>query len=289
MHPFAYIIIVLGIIFFLYQVLGGTLAVISGGVNLDKNVHITRIILSFGQFMLILAPAIFFTRLQTSQLKDTFRLYSPNTLLLLLSILGIILIQPFLQGYMFFQDSLLNNIPFFGDFIKKAKEFFELLESAALKIVTAYSFIEFLVVVFVICITPAICEEVLFRGFVLKNLESFARPSITIFLSGFLFAVYHFQPFNIIPLMVLGIFLGFIVYFSNSIYPAVICHFLNNLFASLLLYVYGKEEFETPQLSGSEIMNYSIMSIGSFLLFVMVLLLFYKFRYKPVEASPQNE
>ena len=281
LNPFAYVIIVLALIFFLYQFIGGMLALAAGDLDAgEPDVKITRIIISFGQFMFILAPAIFFARFQTNNLKGLFRLNAPKPALMFLAILGIILIQPFLQGYLYFQEQLINSVPFISDFVKPVKELFDTLETSTLKIVRAYSVFEFIVVVFVICVTPAICEEALFRGFTLGNLQKVAKPLAAIFLSGFLFAVYHFQPFNIIPLMILGWFLGFIVYYSNSIWVGVVCHFLNNFFAAYYLYTYGKQDFETPHLAGDEMTNTIVAGVLSVVLFSTVIFMFYRMRVK---------
>jgi hypothetical protein len=289
LNPLVYVLFVLFVVFFLYQIIGGTIAVLSLGDSVtgedSLDVQLSRIILAFAQFMFILAPVIFFTRLQTPDLKDTFRLYLPKVHLLVLSILGIIFIQPFLQGYLFFQDRLIDNLPLFKDQIKQVKDVFDLVEKTTLKILTAYSVLEFVVVVLVIAVTPAICEEILFRGFVLKNIGKIARPSMAIFLSGFMFAVYHFQPFNVIPLIILGWFLGFVVYYSNSIYTGIVCHFLNNFFASYFLFVYGKDEFKTPEVSGSELPDTIIMTVFSIILFAALVFLFYKFRFREEAAE----
>jgi uncharacterized protein len=279
LNPFAYVIIVLAVIFFLYQFIGGMLALAAGDLDIENpNVKITRIILSFGQFMFILAPTIFFSRFQTANLKELFRLKAPKVSLVLLSIAGIILIQPFLQGYMYMQEMLLNSIPFISDTLRPLREVFESLERSTLKIVTAHSLFEFLVVVFVICITPAICEEVLFRGFALGNITKVARPMAAIFLSGFLFAFYHFQPLNIVPLIILGWYLGFVVFYANSIWVGIICHFLNNFFAAYFLYAYGKEDLGTPNLTGDELTSTIAAGTASALLFASVLILYFRLR-----------
>jgi hypothetical protein len=279
LHPFAYVAVVLFIIFFLYQFLGAALVLAAGGLDAeDSNVKISRIVLVFGQFMFILAPTIFFARFQTSDLKGTFRLNIPKSSLLFLAILGIILIQPFLQGYIYFQDQAINSLPGLRDFVKPVKDMWDALEGTMMKIVTAYSPFEFAVVVVVICLTPAICEEFLFRGFVLTNLKKCANAGTAIFLTGFLFAIYHFQPFNLIPLIILGWYLGFIVYYSNSILTGIVCHFLNNFFAAYYLYVFGKENFENPKLTDSEVTNTLAASVVSFALFIIIILFYYRFK-----------
>jgi membrane protease YdiL (CAAX protease family) len=286
LNPYAYVLIVLAIIFFLYQFIGGALALAAGDLDAENpNVQITRIILAFGQFMFILAPTIFFSRFQTHDLKSVFKLKLPKSSLLILSVFGIILIQPFLQGYLTLQEYIFNSLPFVKDAIKPLKDIFDLLEKSTLKIVQAHSVIEFLVVIFVIAITPAICEEMLFRGFVLYNLSRVSKSWAAIFLSGFFFAFYHFQPFNIIPLIVLGWYLGFIVYFANSIWVGVICHFLNNFFASYFLYVYGVDEFQTPNIAGNELGNAVIAGVVSLLLFTALIFLYYRLREIPGNQS----
>jgi membrane protease YdiL (CAAX protease family) len=288
-NPFFYVILVLGIIFFLYQVIGGLLAFISGGEKLEGDLNLMRFILSFGQFMFILAPTIFFVRLQSSDIKYHLKLNFPKSHLVLLMLLGIILIQPFLQGYLYFQDVLLNHLPVLRDTIKQLKETFDSLDSSTLKIVTSYSVIEFLVVVFVICVTPAICEEVLFRGFVLTNIRKVSKAPVAIIISSLFFSLYHFQPFNIIPLAILGGFLGFVVYYSNSIYLGMLCHFFNNFFATYYLYKYGKQDFDTPRLTNSEVFNYGMTALGSLVLFLLVLFIFYKFRDRKSDEEVRFE
>jgi uncharacterized protein len=280
--PLVYVVLVLCIIFFLYQIIGGALALVSIGKEIDSNIPLTRVILSFGQFMLILAPTIFFARLQSPDIKNTFRLKLPKLSVLLLAIIGIILLQPLIQGFMHLQNYLMDNIPFFSSYLNKAKEFFDVLEETTIKIVKSYSVLEFIIVTFVIAFTPAICEEMLFRGFVLKNLEKFSKPAVTIFLSGFLFAVYHFQPFNIIPLIILGSYLGFVVYYSDSIFTGMAVHFLNNFFAAYYLFLYGKDEFDIPEINNSQVLNYLVISVISIIFLAIILYLIYRSKLKTI-------
>jgi CAAX protease family protein len=278
--PVSYTLIVLGIIFFIYQFIGGTLAYISDSGGDDLEINTIRIIITFSQFMLILAPALFFSRLQTSDLTETFCLKMPQPAIFTLSIIGVILVQPLLQGYIYFQDQLIENLPVMKDSIRKLKDLYDVFDATTLKIVSAYSVPEFIVVVFVIGVTPAVCEEMLFRGFVLSNFRKLLKPFSSILLSGFLFAIYHFHPFNALPLFVLGFYLGFVVYYSRSILTAISCHFLNNFLSAYLLFVYGKEEFETPNLSGSEGINYALMGAASLILFILILILIHKLQTK---------
>jgi membrane protease YdiL (CAAX protease family) len=277
LSPVAYVIVVLAIIFLLYQLIGSGVAFLAAGGD-TENKAIMRMVLSAAQYIFILLPAVIFTRLQKADLNTAFRLKLPKPVLLFLSVSGIILIQPFIQGYINLQDYLINNITPLRDILKPLKEIFDLLEQSTLKIVKAYSLYEFIIVVFVICITPAICEEILFRGFVLYNLGRVMKASISILISGLLFSVYHFQPFNIIPLMILGSYLGFIVYFSGSIWTGVVCHFLNNFMATYFLYASGKDRFEVPALSSDNLVAVFVTTTVSLLIFIALVYLYYRMR-----------
>ncbi|MBK8982587.1 MAG: CPBP family intramembrane metalloprotease [Ignavibacteria bacterium] len=263
--PLYFIFLSLAAVFFLYQIVGGLITYFILGEDMEikgENLNLTRLVLTFAQFMFILAPAIVLVMLQDNNLKETFRLKLPKGNLMIYSIIGLIFIQPFLQVFLYFQNELIFSLPFGQEFLNSMKEMFDTLESTTAKLVSAGSIPEFLMVVLVIAVTPAICEEFLFRGLVLKNFEKFLSASKAIFYSGLLFALFHFHPFNLIPLIILGVYLTFIVYHSGSILTAVVCHFLNNFISATAVYIYGVETFSSM---GSE-KSFSIEEKLQFLL-----------------------
>tara|TARA_R110002124_G_scaffold287282_1_gene472229 strand:+ start:10157 stop:11143 length:987 start_codon:yes stop_codon:yes gene_type:complete len=77
-------------------------------------------------------------------------------------------------------------------------------------------------------IVPAIFEEVMFRGYILRALEKSWGIIVAIIVTGLLFGAYHIQPSNFIPLSMLGILFAYITYVSRSLIPAMIAHLLNN-------------------------------------------------------------
>ncbi len=274
LHPALFVVIALFVVFVTYQIFGGVLSVILLGTDfkkMDTNVTFTRIIISFSQFMFILIPVIILSMLQGNDSKKTFRLRKPRQSVLWLGILGVLVIQPSIQAYMFLQNKLLTSLPFGVNFINSLKELMDSFESATLSLVTANSLAEFLLVAFVIAVTPAVCEEFLFRGLVLFNFEKVMSPVKTIFMTGFIFAIFHFHPFNILPLILLGFFLSYAVYYSNSIITGIVIHFINNFLSAYLVFVYGKEGFEDPNGSVSD--NYLLLLAGfiSFIVFLFVL------------------
>lgn len=100
---------------------------------------------------------------------------------------------------------------------------------------TANSLLEFFWLIFLIAITPAICEEVFFRGYVQRTFERTIRAK-SIWLVGIIFGLYHMQPLSLITLSLLGIIFGFFYYQSKSLLPSMAGHFTNNFLAILLYY-----------------------------------------------------
>ncbi len=283
LSPQAFILLSLAAVFFLYQIIGGTFAYMLAGDDLDtggKNVGLIRVVLSFGQFMFILAPAIVLVMLKGDNLRETFRLTKPQPLVLILSLAGIIVVQPFLQSLIYFQNELLFSIPG-TDAMKSLKDIFDSLEQTTLGLVKADSFPEFLLVLFVIAVTPAISEEFLFRGLVFFNFEKVYSPVKAMVLTGTIFALFHFHPFNLVPLIVLGVFLTFSAYASGSIYTAVACHFLNNFISAAAVYIYGTESFGSESMTSDEKVSFALAGIGSLALFIIVVRMMRKFSNPP--------
>src|SRR5205823_1216781 len=72
------------------------------------------------------------------------------------------------------------------------------------------------------------CEELAFRGFILTGLRRRFHPWTAIFMSSFLFALYHMNVFQALPAFLLGVVLGILTVRSGSILPSMLLHFLNN-------------------------------------------------------------
>lgn len=77
-------------------------------------------------------------------------------------------------------------------------------------------------------LVPALCEELAFRGFVLRGLHHGFRPRNAVLLSSFFFAVFHLNVFLFIPTFLLGVVAGLLTVRSKSLLPAILFHFLYN-------------------------------------------------------------
>lgn len=95
-----------------------------------------------------------------------------------------------------------------------------------------------------IALIPAICEEILFRGYILRAFEKSWGPIVAIIISGLIFGMFHIQLGNIFPLATLGIILALMTWLSGTLWPAIIAHFINNGAAVLVGSQYPELLFE---------------------------------------------
>jgi membrane protease YdiL (CAAX protease family) len=85
-----------------------------------------------------------------------------------------------------------------------------------------------LIGLFHVAVVPAVAEEVLFRGYVMRAFEKSSGIIAAVIISSLIFALFHLQPTNILPLATLGATMGLLTWLSGSIWPAAVAHFLNN-------------------------------------------------------------
>ncbi|MDE5933876.1 MAG: ABC transporter permease [Lachnospiraceae bacterium] len=89
-------------------------------------------------------------------------------------------------------------------------------------------------VLFVIALAPAVCEEMMFRGMFFHAMKERYRISTAIGMVALLFGIYHMSLVKLIPTGFLGLVICYVAYKADSIYPAMLMHFLNNAFSVLI-------------------------------------------------------
>ncbi len=90
--------------------------------------------------------------------------------------------------------------------------------------------------IIVIAITPAICEEMLFRGFLLSAMGSRYKKVSAFVIVAVLFGLYHMSLIKFFTTGLFGLLLCYVVYLTGSIFPAMLIHCTNNLISVLLSY-----------------------------------------------------
>lgn len=283
--PKWYAVISLIIVFFLYQFVGGGLTLYLFGMipSADQNTAF-RLATMAVEVMFILIPAIFLARIQTMQWKSLLRIRKADWYLIPLAIVGVISLEQFLELYLYVQ-SLIPLPQFVQRLLDQFQQAIEHLYSVLL---SAHNPLEFLFVLLIIGITPAICEETLFRGLVQGNFELSMSRKKAIILTGVIFGLYHMDPFTFVALCSLGIYLSYLVSVSESIIVPMVGHFTNNFISAYVVYATGKDSFIAPSGAHPLSVGYIIGWGAVFaLIFGATIALTEKYGHKIQEASTQ--
>ena len=105
--------------------------------------------------------------------------------------------------------------------------------------------VSLVVALFVVAVSPAVCEEVLFRGVLLRSFLRRFHPRTAILLTALLFGVFHMSLERVLPTAGLGVVLGVLAWRSGSLLPGVVFHALHNGLSVLL----ARYEVEIPGIS----------------------------------------
>ncbi len=138
-----------------------------------------------------------------------------------------------------------------------------------------------LINIIMIAILPAIGEELLFRGALIKLFKSwFHNVHIAIIITAIIFSAIHIQFFGFFPRLVLGIILGYLFVYSRNLWVPITAHLVNNATAVMLVYLNTKNIIKVdPDTLGISSTDY-IVIIGSFAFVLILMFALYKSRRK---------
>ena len=88
------------------------------------------------------------------------------------------------------------------------------------------------------CILPGICEEFLHRGIMLFAGKKCGNTRYVLITSSILFGLMHLNINQFFYATILGFLMGYVAIVSDSIYPSIIIHFLNNFLNTYFYYGY---------------------------------------------------
>ena len=185
--------------------------------DLRSNVMVT-------QLVVVLLPCVLFAWWLRVDRRETLRLRAPTGLVAALSIpIGLTL--PVVNGAL--SRAVVGEPSLEGPFHALAEAFERMIESTSP-----------IVLVGLLGVLPAVCEEIVYRGFVLSGLGSGrdgrGRPRLgAVFGTAALFALFHVYPEKWVGTFLPGVVLGLIAVAGRSLFPAILAHALNN--ASLVL------------------------------------------------------
>lgn len=100
----------------------------------------------------------------------------------------------------------------------------------------AESLNEYFVLLLIVAGSAGICEELLFRGLLMRAYEKLGKWPSIIF-TAVLFSMLHLNIQNVLGTLFLGIVLGYVVYTTNSIFAGMVGHFVSNAVAVSISFV----------------------------------------------------
>ncbi len=259
-------------VFILYQIAGSGLILIIFGLNYKTApINSVRLITMASQILFILLPALILSKLVYEDVTTIIRAHMPKIEEILLFSLGIILLFPLLNNLMAIQNYFLDILAKNSTLIHSIKVSVDKLNNVVNEtygnLLSGKSITDKIMIVFVACIIPPLCEETMFRGFIQRSFEFRLKPVWAAAITAVFFALYHVNPYGLIALFILGFYFGFAAYTTESIVVPMILHFINNFVQVILIFIYGDEEIFNNGITK----NFDLMSsLSTFFLLAIV-------------------
>ena len=191
----------------------------------QASVNYLKLMQLFSGVGLFITPTLLYAHLMDFDFKFT-SITRQNTILVI-SIM--MLIVPFV-GLLLEWNMQIS----FPDWLLRFDVTSEEIVEAFLKMSTIWDLLYTLIVIAVI---PAIGEELLFRGYLQQKIGKWLKnPHTAIVITACLFSAIHLDVQGIIPRFVLGVLLGYLYYWSKSLWLPILAHFVNNAQAVIFSY-----------------------------------------------------
>ncbi|MEI8202028.1 MAG: CPBP family intramembrane glutamic endopeptidase [Bacteroidota bacterium] len=203
-----------------------------------SNVSLLKFLQAFSQIGTFILPVILFLIFTEGNIIKPMKIKLPKRAIsAILAILLIIAVVPFINFLL-----TLNSYLQLPAFMSSIENWMRTTEDSAA--VLTQSFLQvtdiqgYFVNIFVIALIPAIGEEMLFRGVIQSILvKNMKNKHLAVWLSAIIFSAIHMQFFGFLPRMVLGLVLGYLFLWSDSLLLSMLAHFSNNAFAVTLAYL----------------------------------------------------
>ncbi|MDF1573635.1 MAG: CPBP family intramembrane metalloprotease [Bacteroidales bacterium] len=247
-----------------------------------------QILGSVGTFIL---PAFLFSYLFEGDLFSYYQFRNQTGMVpMLLVILMMVSVIPFINYLA--EINLKMEIP-----IRAIDRLLRSLENTAEEMMVAFtatkSFVGLLVNLCMIAVIAAVGEELIFRGLLQRLMIDMLRNvHLAILVTAVFFSAFHFQFFTFLPRFVLGVILGYLMFYGRSIWYPILAHFVNNAMGVIYYYFNSRgsaddmlEEIGTSTLIPvAAVISLALFLTGGVLWFIQVKK--YAIRYpQPVESE----
>lgn len=209
---------------------------------LTKHLDILLIGNSIGQVLGLALPAFLLARLHTPAVMQYLRIQRPKLTLFGAGLLGWAALLPVVQWL----GQVNQSLP-----LPESIQAFDESQMQLIEQVLG-SDLGLLMNLLTLAVVPAICEELIFRGYVQRNLERAYGVMGGIIFTGVIFGFYHLRLTQVLPLILLGIYLGYVLWCTRSLWTAAAVHLANNGLA-VFVGAYIKEHPELDVQSMEEV------------------------------------
>ena len=149
--------------------------------------------------------------------------------------------------------------------------------------------------ILIMAVMPAVCEEAVFRGFILASFKSvklrkvfgFSWKFLTIILVGVLFGIFHLDPTRYLMTAVLGAFFTYIALESGSMFPSMFLHLTNNLISVIAMYSIS-DTIDAEALLAAQSLYSPLQLFASFMCYLGVAIMLYFFGLKLFKSLKTN-
>lgn len=196
--------------------------------------------MALSEYIFLLLPSLLFVYITKQNFKDVFLFKSLSLKNVLLLVLLALLTQPSMQ--------LLGLISLF------------IFPNNVNYAMAQLNELPLLFTIFIMAFTPAICEEIAFRGVFAYGYKNINLKK-SIFINGLMFGIIHFDGQQFLYAFFMGVLFAYIFYLTHSILSTMIMHFVFNGTQVLLSYLVPVSEVSNQVISFKDIIPYINLTI----------------------------
>lgn len=249
-----------------------------------KYIGALKILVTAQQVGLFLMPAIVLSIFEGKKPQRFYGFKTPK-----IELLGIVFLLMLFSAPLMSWINELNMNMHLPNFLSDLEKWMRKMEDDGLvttkAILAGTSVGALLINLLVIAVTPAICEELIFRGGLQRTLGRwFKNPHVAIWTSAVIFSTIHFQFFGFFPRLFLGAAFGYIYFWTGSLWYPMFAHFINNGYAVAIAWYMQRNNLPIDK---AEEMN--VAWYGYVISAILTIALFSFLKKKSEDRRPMSE
>ena len=212
-------------------------------------IRITQALTTIGAF---LVPALLFAYCQNRQWFD----YNaancrPNQTMVNMVLILSVTLLPVVGVLSAFNQSIMPQEGSVAEFMRDMEE----AANHILELVTSQrSSWDLISNILVFAVLAGICEEFFFQGSLQPLLMNWSKnPHVGILLTALIFSALHFQFYGFIPRFLLGVYLGYLFYWSRSLWLPILAHVLHNALSIMVDYTLQGRGINTDNMQYTDV------------------------------------